>query len=424
MAENELVEQYDQQAEDKVNRILQNKTGGSDDTSNKRNSKAINYKFTPGQLKVVSEFNRFKILASVKAWTRYSYVVWCRQFLAFVDKPFEQVSGRDAEDYLLSLRDKGEVTQFRHRIYLKFFFTWFYENYLKQAIPDWVRKIPRNKPKKKHSPQELLTKDELERLFKEARHPMHQTMLRLLAESGLRRKELLSLRVSDLSFEGALTVLWANGKTGEGAVYLFESTPYLMSWLRTHPFRNDSTAPLFYSIDKKTKKPKQLGISTPNFIVKEIAKRAGIDSKRVYCHLFRFTAATNDAVSMTDAMMRLKYRWSSYSQMPAHYASLHNGALKDQVMRHHGIIKPEEEKAKPIECPTCHFVNLPGEQFCTNCYRGLNLGAVQEVEERRRVLNMIQAIAFKRKKSVSLDDMAEIIHEIETTPSPKKSASV
>ncbi len=424
MSKNAIVEEYDRQAEQMVERILQNKHGLDDQSANKRNTKAIDYSFTPGQVKVVSEFNRFKKLAGVKPWTRYSYVVWCRQFLANVQKPFEKITSRDAEDFLLSLREMSPVTQFRHRTYLKFFFVWFYETYLKQPLPDWVRKIPRNKPQSKRSPQELLSKDELEQLFSVVRAPMHQAMLRLLAESGLRRKELISLRVGDVSFEGPLTTIWANGKTGEGAVYLYESTPYLMSWLRMHPGRKNPEAPVFYMIDKKTKELTPLSLTTPNKMIKRIAQRSGIDKKRVYCHLFRFTAATNDAVSMSDALMRLKYRWSGYSQMPAHYAALHGTALKDQVMKQYGLVKPEEEKARPIECPTCHFVNQPGEQFCTNCYRGLNLGAVQQVEERRRVLNMIQAIAFKRKKSVSLDDMAEIIHEIETTPLSKKPASV
>ncbi len=413
MSKNELVGEYDNQAEIKIERMLQNKQGASDASSKKRNSKAIDYTFTPSQLKVVSEFNRFKLLAGVKSWSRYSYIIWCRQFLAFVKKPFEKITEREAQDYLLSLKEMSPSTQFRHRIYLKFFFVWFYESYLKKKLPDWVRKIPRNKPNTKRSPQELLSKDELKKLFTVARHPMHQTILRLLAESGLRRKELISLRVGDISFEGPLTTLWANGKSGEGAVYLFDSTPYLMSWLRTHPFRNDVSSPLFYSIDKKTGKPKTLGISTPNFIVKTLAKRAGIDSKRVYLHLFRFTSATADAISMSDALMRLKYRWSSNSQMPAHYASLHGEALKDEVLRHHGLVKPGEKIEVPIECPTCHFVNKAGERFCSNCYRGITLDAVQEVEDRRKVLDAIQVIAFKRKKTVSIEDLADVVHEIQ-----------
>ncbi|MFH0713239.1 MAG: tyrosine-type recombinase/integrase [Candidatus Micrarchaeota archaeon] len=420
MTKNNLVDAYDARAELMVQRMLENKMGADDANVDKRNKYALDFKFTTGQIKVVSEFDRFKTLKGVKPWTRYSYVVWCRQFLAFVKKPFEKVTGRDLEDYFLSLQGKSPVTQFRHRTYAKFFFTWFYETYLQQPLPDWVRKIPRNKPNTKRSPQELLTKEELEKLYAVARHPMHQTMIRLLAESGLRRKELISLRIGDVSFEGPLTTIWANGKTGEGAVFLYDATPYLMSWLRVHPARNDKEAPVFYVIDKVTKKPKPLGLTTPNRIIKVLAERAGIEDKRIYGHLFRFTAATNDAVSMTDAMMRLKYRWSSYSQMPAHYASLHNGALKEQVMRHHGILKPEEQKAKPIECPSCHFVNLPGERFCTNCYRGITLEAVQEVDDRRKALELIQVMAYKRKKSVSLDDVVDLIHEIETAKPPKK----
>lgn len=404
MTENALAQQYDDRAVVMTERILKNEYG------KKRNKRARAYKFTPKQLKVVNEYDRAKKIAGCKPWSRYSYVVWCREFCGGVKKPFEDVTGRDVENYFLALGHLGPVSQARQKRFTKFFFKWFYIDYLEKDLPIWVNKIPSKKVLKKRAPQEMLTGEELQKLYDATRNPMHQTMLRLLAESGLRAKELVSLRVGDISFEGALTTLWADGKTGQGAVYLYHSTPYLMSWLRTHPKRNDPIAPLFYTHkqgDFASLIP--LSRSAPNKFIQRLAEKAEITGKRVYAHLFRFTAATRDAETMTDALMRLKYRWSPYSQMPAHYASVHNGRLKEMMMKQYGLLPKEEPEAKPIECPTCHFINEPGERFCTNCYRPITLEVALAEEQRKTGVNKLAAFAMKKGKD--LDDLVDMVND-------------
>jgi integrase len=142
-------------------------------------------------------------------------------------------------------------------------------------VPDWVKKIPRNKPAFKRSPQELLTREEIQRLINAAEDPRHQLLVRLLAESGLRRGEVIGLRVGDVAFEGQLTKLWADGKSGQGEVYLYEVTPYLMNYLRIHPGRNNPDAPLFYEFGPGGQL-KPWGLTTPYAIVRRLADKAGL----------------------------------------------------------------------------------------------------------------------------------------------------
>ncbi len=404
----------DAEVEGRINAILSN------ERLPKTKKGIIHYKLSPKQRELVREYDRFKKLQGVKLQTRYCYAVFLRQFGQFIGKPFEECTRRNAEDYLLNVQKTSKTNQFRQACCLKYFYVWLYEKHLNAELPKWVKDIQVKKPRIKHAPGDLLTKEEVKRLIEACETPWHAVMIRLLAESGIRRSELVTLRVGDVSFDSQLATVWANGKSGEGAVFLFDCAPYLMNYLRTHPKRKDPSAPLFFSyVGKGEIKP--LGLTTPNKIISRTAKRAGISpTKRVYLHLFRHTAATEDAKVMPDAMMRLKYRWSPYSNMPQHYAAMNSEALKELVMKQNGLKPLEEPKPRATECPVCHYLNEPGERFCTNCYRSITLDAALEVEEKRRVLSALQVAIFKRKKNVSLENLADAFYDLEEKKKRRK----
>lgn len=71
---------------------------------------------------------------------------------------------------------------------------WYYKNI--ESNVDLAKKIPY--PREEHSLPIILSREELNRLFFGCINQKHRTMLRLMYSSGLRRNELLNLRIEDI----------------------------------------------------------------------------------------------------------------------------------------------------------------------------------------------------------------------------------
>ncbi|MGA9189559.1 MAG: site-specific integrase [Methanosarcina sp.] len=70
------------------------------------------------------------------------------------------------------------------------------------------------------------------------------------------------------------------GKTGERDVLVIDAVPDLMSWLNL--YRGEKGQPLF-----PTTIGNRLSHTGAQSLVERIAKRAGIEGKKVHCHSFR-----------------------------------------------------------------------------------------------------------------------------------------
>lgn len=162
---------------------------------------------------------------------------------------------------------------------------------------------------------DLLTPEEVMKMFSCCRNFRHRLIIMLLYESGCRIDELLTLRRDAIAFDSDGCVLNVSGKTGNRPVRLIRSAPMLKSYLDmfqdTRPFSMTPQAVLK--------------------VLKEAARKAGI-TKRVYSHLFRHTSATYWARFLTDREMCLRFGWSKTSKQPARYAHLSMRDIDDKVV--------------------------------------------------------------------------------------------
>lgn len=270
------------------------------------------------------------------------------------------------------------------KIMLKKFFKWVRQTRDYPEEVEWIRigqKVGRILP------EDLLTMEEIEAMAKAASNPRDRALVLILASSGCRIGELLSLKIKNVKFDSLGCVLLVNGKTGQRRVRILnkEHVKALVEWLDKHPLKDDPEAYVWVNLGNRHRY-EQIGYNSVKFMIKELAVRIGIgkwadDKKRKYVgkkvtpHVFRHTLASIYAQKLPNAIMNEHFGWSQDSKMPSVYYHISGKNVDDALLKAHGL-KPTEEEAKPISsriCPNCGEVNSILSHFCKKCNAFLDL---------------------------------------------------
>ncbi|MFI5284118.1 MAG: tyrosine-type recombinase/integrase [Candidatus Dormibacterales bacterium] len=156
-----------------------------------------------------------------------------------------------------------------------------------QAEGELAGKVRAQQPRAEKKLKEILTREEIDKLENAAELERDKIMIRLLADSGIRLGELLSLRPSDLTEVGRERYVKVRGKTGERLVPVL---PAFFTRLRRYAGRGPR-------IFMTTRKSPRTGIYEPlrarsvENMLKYAATKAGIE-KRVHPHVLRHSMVT------------------------------------------------------------------------------------------------------------------------------------
>jgi site-specific recombinase XerD len=202
-------------------------------------------------------------------------------------------------DYLQFLKTQSNTpssSYFKHTVYgLRF-------AYRISRMPQKNVFLPKMKFPKKLPV--ILSKEEVKRLLKAPKLLRHRVLLALLYGCGLRRFELLNIKLPDLDFERRMLHI-REGK-GRKDRYVPLSI-HLIRGLKTYIDAERPYVWLFNGKNKDGDKLQQFSETGVQWIIKESTKRAGI-SKHVTSHILRHTYATHllemglDIMSLKEAL--------------------------------------------------------------------------------------------------------------------------
>lgn len=279
-------------------------------------------------------------------------------------------------------------------------------------------------------PEDMLTEDDIIALIKGSLNPRDKALVAMAFDIGPRPHEIGRLTIKDVKItkEGGTVTIPDRSKTGRRCVPIVFSIPYVYLWLRSHPLKDDKSAPLWVGLDKRTFAKPMMYPAIRKAIL-SIARRANLE-KRVHAYLFRHSSATHAAAhGSSEFQMDAFYGWTYGSKHPQTYIKMVGRDTKTAQDNRYGI-KPKEEAPKskltPKKCPRCEWFNELDAENCFTCGSVLDIAeAIREEElERKRgvydeVLNVIMEdekiqdrIKQLKKESPEFIERAERLSEI------------
>jgi len=239
-----------------------------------------------------------------------TYVTCVNKFFRIYRKDPKQISKNDIENYLHRLIKWGRSgsTINVHLNALKF----FYEKVLKKKL---TINIKHTKVKKRLP--EVLTKEEVKKLFSVIENEKHQLMIKLLYATGMRVGELVSLRVRDFEFNKNYGWI-RDGKGGKDRLFIIaiKLKLELISWISQNKLTNDSW--LFPGQGRN-----HISVQTIQAIVKNSTRKTGI-SKNVHPHTLRHSFATHlieNGYAVTEIQPLLGHNSANTTMIYLHTAS-------------------------------------------------------------------------------------------------------
>lgn len=338
----------------------------------------------------------------------------------YLKKNFDELTREDFKGMVKELDDKKSIGNAqKYRSVLKKFGRWLAHG--DEALTTKTKEYPntvsfintniKKKDKTKLKASDILTEEEVKKLFISAEHPRDKCFIYLLYELGARISEIGNLTLEDCHKDKYGYKIDLDGKTGRRTSRIVFSTPILTRWLNQHPFRDNPKAPMWityrdYNSHREGKKSSKKGTKV-NYvglskIVKRLVAKAGI-GKRVYAHLFRHSRVTHLLKNkmINESQSKVYFGWTPESEMLSCYQHLTSSDIDDVILELNGLKKSEvsEQKIKTRVCKACGFFNEEEARFCEACNIPLTNKIAIEMQER----NEIASKGFKRAMSQSPD---------------------
>jgi integrase/recombinase XerD len=183
-----------------------------------------------------------------------------------------------------------------------------------------------DRPRKRNSLPSVLSKNEVKQIIKHCNNLKHRCILALIYSAGLRRSELINLKISDIATErGLIKITDAKGKKDR---YTLLSTP-LLDQLREYYKKH---RPQFWLFEGNSPRSQYSATSIGN-ILREAAKRAQIN-KRVTPHMLRHSFATHLLEQGTDLRYiqeLLGHESSKTTEIYTHVTNRNIGKIKNPL---------------------------------------------------------------------------------------------
>ena len=245
--------------------------------------------------------------------------------------------------------------------------------------PKETRRIRINKVDDSVTFEDLVTREEKNKLMKVCDNFRDKAIIDIVDDSGLRPHELLELQIKNIKQDkyGFVLLVKKTSKTGAREVRIIESSTTLSEWLNVHPLGHDLEAPLFVNIGN-TNYGKAYTYASANKMLKLLCKKAEIRPLNLY--LFRHTETTRRMDSLNEYDNKLRHGHTKNST--AHQKYIHPTAKSadKRFLKGYGLEPEIEEDVLPIICKSCKMPNSRDREVCY-CGRALSIEAAVKMDK-------------------------------------------
>jgi integrase len=361
-------------------------------------------------------FDSYNKQRSISVSTRNNYV----RFMAFFSdwiaskgkKEYREVTQKDFEGYFTHLEGKSLAYINWCKLAIKVFYRWELnkDKSSKQypKVVDWIR-LKREKWKE-IPPNELITKEDVEKLLDVCGHPRDKCLIVMLWESGCRRGEIMGLRLKDINFKDDECWIHVSGKTGERDVLLFDSVPFLKQLIEVHPLKEKPEAYLFLNKTKGKHLNRPYHPDSFYIYMNRLAKKAKI-GKPCNPHRWRHAAATRwSREGYNEEEAKLRFGWTRQSSTPARYTHLSQSDLAKRMRVKMGKAEAEAVEANGLKgriCPSCRRKNEISSKKCAFCGYILD----EELASQVKIMKELLGPTFELMKKDN-EDLRKELHEL------------
>lgn len=342
----------------------------------------------------ISQARVNKIVSTLTNWRRFIPVQYC-------DLTYETLSA-GISAMKTGNSQKGEAfgvnTQHDYIRILKMFLTWLQDNEIVDLPMDKIKKI--RAPKQNFettTPDEILTKEEIEKLLTACASSRDRALIGLLYESGCRVAEIARLRWKDIQFDEYGVKLYIDDHKTDKKRYsrITMMTQYIAQWRNDYNGArgNDGLpvpgAPVFISRERQT--------LTWVAIIRIIdrAKEHTDITRKINPHLFRKSRITHMISQGYQESVVKKSMWNNLdTTMFKTYVVLGEKQIDDEFLTQAGVKTKEERDKNALKsrpCINCGLVNTPTARFCNKCGQSLTEEAKMETKQTIDTLDQEQS---------------------------------
>jgi integrase/recombinase XerD len=287
------------------------------------------------------------------------------------------------------------------------FFKWLYYPDLspKERIKPSCVDIPLLKRKEQsvYKPSDMWTQDDDLLFLKYCPSKRDRCYHAISRDSSCRPHELLKIRIKDIVFkmsgESQYAEILVNGKTGQRAIPLFNSIPYLKDWLDDHPQSSNPNAVLICGLNKSLGRSIRIEslnhiynaykkqffaklLSNPNVSADDRVKIQELLKKPWNPYIRRHSALTEKSKILKEHVLRQHAGWSPTSDTHKKYIHYFGNESNESILEAYGLLdknKQEINKLKPKACPNCNEQNKIDSKFCAKCRMVLSYDGYSEL---------------------------------------------
>jgi integrase len=304
-------------------------------------------------------------MANTTAANRTRYL---SMFLRALPRPPSTCTTDEVKKVLASMRNTYKPNTFGQMLYIGIaFLEWLQPPNVN--IADLKKIRPPQADRTTKTAASMLTEEEVQALIKATRNSRDRAIVTTMYEGGFRPIELVRLTWDEIKFDEYGCVINCSEKTGiPRYIRLIIAAPLLAQWKSDYPAPIVRGARVF--VKARGTPPEPITTVTITRLYEKLVRQSGLE-KHFYPYLVRHSRVTHMMEQqIPESVIKLQHWGSLRTDMLATYAHVSNEYVDRVLLEQAGISGKKTRKEilmKPIQCPHCRFVNLPGAEFCGKC---------------------------------------------------------